>query len=66
MNGKKAKMLRRGLKVTTELQDYVEKPQHKGRTAMLEPGHARAGYQAAKRIYNSRDSMNALFGKKKR
>lgn len=65
MNGKKAKQLRRGLKVTTELQDYVVRPQRKGVTAMLEPGHARAGYQAAKRMYNNRATMNALFGRTK-
>ena len=65
MNGKKAKLLRKGLDVSTKLEDYVVNPRAHGRTALLEPGHARAGYQAAKRIYNSRDSMNALFGRKK-
>lgn len=65
MNGKKAKALRRNLDVTTQLSDYVVKPQRKGVTAMLEPGHARAGYQAAKRMYNNRATMNALFGRVK-
>ena len=65
MNGKKAKLLRKGVDTATKLQDYVTVNGRKGSTAILVPGHARAGYQAAKRIYNSRDSMNALFGRKK-